>query len=305
MDTATYNLTACTYCGAAAGVPCTTRSGRPTVNPHAAREKAADAIRAEQPEVAPVGTPRFGYVCKSCGGPSPVGVGYAVPGAAAEEASAELDACACGYSVRPVADAEYLPGTAPAGHPEHVTEDVTEQADDTAEDVTDTTPVTDVAPPASVLPEDKRPTTEQVRTAARLLAEHDLQDDDLEREAWALMHAGQITRTLVQAVTAVLPDMPARNGKPVPSMAELPKVAPYTPVDAPHEATSAPAAAEAPEDTHDDGTTPCGRCGGTGLYAMPNRWLRLPSWPHPKTGKNAPWCFECGGLGRVRYTLAG
>ena len=305
MDTATYNLTACDYCGAAAGVPCTTRSGRPTVNPHAAREKAADAIRAEQPEVVPTDAPKFGYVCKSCGGPSPVGVGYAVPGAAAEEASAELDACACGYSVRPVADAEYLPGTAPAGHPEHVAEDVTEQADDTTEDVTDTTPVTDVAPPASVLPEDKRPTAEQVRTAARLLAEHDLQDDDLEREAWALMHAGQITRTLVQAVTAVLPDMPARNGKPVPGMAELPKVAPYTPVDAPHEATSAPAAAEAPEDTHDDGTTPCGRCGGTGLYAMPNRWLRLPSWPHPKTGKNAPWCFECGGLGRVRYTLAG
>ena len=45
-----------------------------------------------------------GYVCKRCGGPSPVGVGYAAPGAAAAAASEGLTRCQCGYSVR--ADAE-------------------------------------------------------------------------------------------------------------------------------------------------------------------------------------------------------
>lgn len=40
-----------------------------------------------------------GYVCKRCGGPAPVGVGFAssAPGAAAR--SAMVDACPCGYSV--------------------------------------------------------------------------------------------------------------------------------------------------------------------------------------------------------------
>ncbi len=39
-----------------------------------------------------------GYVCKQCGDPSPVGVGYVdtTPGAA--DASAALTACGCGYS---------------------------------------------------------------------------------------------------------------------------------------------------------------------------------------------------------------
>lgn len=43
----------------------------------------------------------FGYVCKSCGGPSPVGVGYIAQGQDAESASASVDHCACGYSRRP------------------------------------------------------------------------------------------------------------------------------------------------------------------------------------------------------------
>lgn len=43
-----------------------------------------------------------GYVCKRCGGPAPVGVGFAssAPGAAAR--SAIRDACPCGYSVAAV-----------------------------------------------------------------------------------------------------------------------------------------------------------------------------------------------------------
>lgn len=40
-----------------------------------------------------------GYVCKRCGGPAPVGVGYAAPGSEAAAASEGLTRCACGYSV--------------------------------------------------------------------------------------------------------------------------------------------------------------------------------------------------------------
>lgn len=43
-------------------------------------------------------TGNYGYVCKKCGGPSPMGVGYAshVPGSG--KASAAVTECACGYS---------------------------------------------------------------------------------------------------------------------------------------------------------------------------------------------------------------
>jgi hypothetical protein len=39
-----------------------------------------------------------GYACKSCGGPSPVGVGYVDDQPGAAEASAQLTRCACGQS---------------------------------------------------------------------------------------------------------------------------------------------------------------------------------------------------------------
>lgn len=42
-----------------------------------------------------------GYVCKRCGGPAPVGVGYVSTAPGAEVRSAMVDACPCGYSVAP------------------------------------------------------------------------------------------------------------------------------------------------------------------------------------------------------------
>lgn len=39
-----------------------------------------------------------GYICKKCGNPAPVGVGYAVPGCDAARASAHIFRCRCGYS---------------------------------------------------------------------------------------------------------------------------------------------------------------------------------------------------------------
>jgi len=42
-----------------------------------------------------------GFVCKRCGGPAPVGVGYAAVGVEAAAASEGLTRCACGYSVHP------------------------------------------------------------------------------------------------------------------------------------------------------------------------------------------------------------
>ena len=39
-----------------------------------------------------------GYVCKRCGNPSPMGVGYAVEGWLSAHASSSLTACECGYS---------------------------------------------------------------------------------------------------------------------------------------------------------------------------------------------------------------
>ncbi len=45
------------------------------------------------------GLPTTGFICKECGLPSPVGVGYA---SMAPEQT-DVDACPCGYSVKPVA----------------------------------------------------------------------------------------------------------------------------------------------------------------------------------------------------------
>lgn len=42
-----------------------------------------------------------GYVCKACGNPSPVGIGYASHGNAAWLASHGISECACGHSVKP------------------------------------------------------------------------------------------------------------------------------------------------------------------------------------------------------------
>lgn len=49
-----------------------------------------------------------GYVCKECGSPSPMGVGYVVGGDAAAVASAGLASCLCGLSIgsRPCATCE-------------------------------------------------------------------------------------------------------------------------------------------------------------------------------------------------------
>lgn len=42
-----------------------------------------------------------GYVCKQCGGPAPLGIGYADYSPGARERSEGLTSCACGYSVLP------------------------------------------------------------------------------------------------------------------------------------------------------------------------------------------------------------
>lgn len=42
-----------------------------------------------------------GYVCKRCGGPSPVGVGYVSTDRGAAALSAAVQVCGCGYSVAP------------------------------------------------------------------------------------------------------------------------------------------------------------------------------------------------------------
>lgn len=43
-------------------------------------------------------TNRSGYICKRCGGPSPIGVGYASSEPGAYEASEGRAACDCGCS---------------------------------------------------------------------------------------------------------------------------------------------------------------------------------------------------------------
>lgn len=42
-----------------------------------------------------------GYVCKRCGGPSPVGIGYVDNSAGAYERSAAVTVCGCGWSGEP------------------------------------------------------------------------------------------------------------------------------------------------------------------------------------------------------------
>ena len=41
-----------------------------------------------------------GYVCKRCGGPAPIGIGYASTAPGAHTASRALAVCGCGWSVR-------------------------------------------------------------------------------------------------------------------------------------------------------------------------------------------------------------
>jgi hypothetical protein len=55
-----------------------------------------------------------GYICKACGEPSPVGVGYVADGAAAGQRSAGLTACECGHSRTATADQVAAPATAAA-----------------------------------------------------------------------------------------------------------------------------------------------------------------------------------------------
>lgn len=42
----------------------------------------------------------YGYICKNCGGPAPLGIGYAAPGPDAHKASAHLTTCPCDYSTK-------------------------------------------------------------------------------------------------------------------------------------------------------------------------------------------------------------
>lgn len=49
---------------------------------------------------AAIGPKAAGYVCKECGGPSPMGVGYVDFQPGATERSAGLTECACGHSQR-------------------------------------------------------------------------------------------------------------------------------------------------------------------------------------------------------------
>lgn len=44
-----------------------------------------------------------GFVCKRCGEPSPVGIGYVSYADNAERKSRHLTRCACGYSCKPEA----------------------------------------------------------------------------------------------------------------------------------------------------------------------------------------------------------
>lgn len=50
---------------------------------------------AEKAEAALSNLEQRGYICKRCGGPSPVGVGYVSGGPASD-----VDECPCGHSVR-------------------------------------------------------------------------------------------------------------------------------------------------------------------------------------------------------------
>ena len=45
-------------------------------------------------------TTSHGFICKSCEGPAPVGIGFVASGKDAAAASANIDRCGCGYSVR-------------------------------------------------------------------------------------------------------------------------------------------------------------------------------------------------------------
>ena len=49
--------------------------------------------------------PEFGYTCKHCHGPAPVGIGYVADGADAAARSEGLTACECGYSTTDVEEA--------------------------------------------------------------------------------------------------------------------------------------------------------------------------------------------------------
>ena len=45
-----------------------------------------------------------GYICKKCGKPSPLGIGYASHDQGAYERSKNLTQCECGYSQKPEKD---------------------------------------------------------------------------------------------------------------------------------------------------------------------------------------------------------
>lgn len=53
-----------------------------------------------------------GFVCKKCGGPSPVGIGFVADGTDAAARSADLTTCQCGYSQSPAAVPTFAKDTA-------------------------------------------------------------------------------------------------------------------------------------------------------------------------------------------------
>lgn len=63
--------------------------------------QASFAYELNTTEATALATEVGGYVCKSCGDPAPIGIGYAAPGLEAFIASQELIECGCGYSQTP------------------------------------------------------------------------------------------------------------------------------------------------------------------------------------------------------------
>lgn len=63
--------------------------------------QASFAYELSTTEAAALATEVGGYVCKGCGDPAPIGIGYAAPGLEAFIASQELIECGCGYSQTP------------------------------------------------------------------------------------------------------------------------------------------------------------------------------------------------------------
>lgn len=288
----TYNLTACDYCGAAAGNPCVTASGRTTDKPHAAREKAADAIRAEQPDT-PQDPTAMGYVCRECHTPAPTGMGYKVQGQAAAAASAATTACDCGHAARTTPAAEINP----ADYAEPVAR--SPRLPEARTDAHDRLGVSPEATMAATAPEDvptapaaqPAATDKQVAFIEKLLEKRE-PEAAVRTAIRELLDTGTMTRELASITIDDLLDAPKPGEEPLQvDDAEVQALADELVADLPE-----PLAYEQP---HPDkvGTDlvaePCVYCAGTGRYDRPTPH----AWGHPVTGKVHTWCFYCDGMG--------